>query len=360
MAKVVSLPDVSQFFRALMEKGAFRGIFGLRRAGGLAHYCLFADAETLEELSPWFPLMPVNAARSLVFYTFHQESPYPVAFIGRPCEIRAVVELAKLEQLKLENILLVGVECVGVYPQKEAAVSRDVGDRLDEYLNAAKSGSIPEGVRESCKLCMHFVPENVDITVSLIGREQPVLVLHSERAIDLAEELGFQVTEGEERTQAIENLLSEKQKFVQTFEQEFLEKYTGVEGVLSLFSKCIACHNCRSVCPICYCRDCFFDSATFDYEPESYERRVTRQGTVRVPMDTLLFHLGRMTHMATSCVGCGMCEDACPVGIPVSRAFKFVGKEVQALFDYVPGRSLEEELPLTTYRVDELHEVEDR
>jgi hypothetical protein len=34
-----------------------------------------------------------------------------------------------------------------------------------------------------------------------------------------------------------------------------------------------------------------------------------------------------------------------------------VGHEVQKVFDYVPGRSLDEELPLTTFREEELPEI---
>ena len=38
--------------------------------------------------------------------------------------------------------------------------------------------------------------------------------------------------------------------------------------------------------------------------------------------EPLLFQLGRMSHMSLSCVSCGMCEDACPVDIPVGRIFQ--------------------------------------
>jgi formate dehydrogenase subunit beta len=34
--------------------------------------------------------------------------------------------------------------------------------------------------------------------------------------------------------------------------------------------------------------------------------------------------------------------------------FRTIGLNVQRIFDYVPGRSLEEEPPLTTFREDEL------
>jgi len=92
-------------------------------------------------------------------------------------------------------------------------------------------------------------------------------------------------------------------------------------------------------------------------EAEKYLGWAEKRGTIRMPTDTLLFHLTRMNHMAISCVGCGMCQEACPNDIPVSNIFRLVGSRVQKIFDYVPGRSLEEELPLATFKEDELQEV---
>jgi formate dehydrogenase subunit beta len=61
--------------------------------------------------------------------------------------------------------------------------------------------------------------------------------------------------------------------------------------------------------------------------------------------------------MATSCVGCGLCEQACPSNIPLLKIFKTVSYNVQQIFKYVPGRDLEEPLPLTTFKEDELRSV---
>ena len=73
-----------------------------------------------------------------------------------------------------------------------------------------------------------------------------------------------------------------------------------------------------------------------------------------MPTDTLLFHLIRLSHMATSCIGCGLCDSACPSDLPVATLFRAVGQKVQALFDYAPGRSVDEEPPVATFREDEL------
>ena len=76
-----------------------------------------------------------------------------------------------------------------------------------------------------------------------------------------------------------------------------------------------------------------------------------------MPTDTLLFHLTRMTHMGASCIGCGACEEACPSGIPLLKIFQLTGSNVQKLFDYVPGRRLEDELPPAAFKEDELQSI---
>ena len=53
-----------------------------------------------------------------------------------------------------------------------------------------------------------------------------------------------------------------------------------------------------------------------------------------------------------------MCESACPSDLPLALIFRAVGEKVQELFDYLPGRSLEEELPVATFKEDEFPEYE--
>jgi formate dehydrogenase subunit beta len=76
-----------------------------------------------------------------------------------------------------------------------------------------------------------------------------------------------------------------------------------------------------------------------------------------MPTDTLFYHLTRMVHMSTLCVGCGQCSSACPNDVPVMELIQSVAEKTQARFNYRPGRSLEEPQPLTIFHADEFVEV---
>ncbi len=349
----VNLPP-EELARSLLDKGLVGGVMGLRRLGNGAFMSLITSSNHLDGLCPLFPLMPSNGGRNVSRLTLEGPVNTPVAVFLRPCELRALVELVKLNQAHLDNLFLIGIECNGVVPNREVFVQQRGEELYSGYLEACKNGEPFEPVREVCKGCEHPYPEGADLVVSVIGRPSPVVVALSERGEDLLKELGLELTETEPRTEASIKLQERRLAEYRGLEVK------GIDGLLEVFGRCIGCHNCSHVCPICYCKDCFFESATFDYEPESYENRLNKRGTFRMPLDTVLFHLGRMTHMSTSCVACGMCEDACPMEIPVARVFKLVGKSTQELFEYVPGRSVDEELPLTTFRYQELQEVEDR
>jgi formate dehydrogenase subunit beta len=113
-------------------------------------------------------------------------------------------------------------------------------------------------------------------------------------------------------------------------------------------------------CPICYCKECIFRTPTFEHDSQLFFQWAERKGSVRLLPDTLLFHLTRLNHMVTSCIGCGMCTDVCPVDIPVGTVFRSVGEKAQAIFDYHPGRSLEEAAPVQEFREDELTALGER
>ncbi|MDY6842581.1 MAG: 4Fe-4S dicluster domain-containing protein, partial [Thermodesulfobacteriota bacterium] len=180
----------------------------------------------------------------------------------------------------------------------------------------------------------------------------------SEKGEEIISKLGLEkISDLSGRKEAVDKLLEERRQKKEEIFKETQEEVSGIENLLSFFALCINCHNCRGVCPICYCKECFLDSPTFEFEADKYFLWAEKAGSIKMPTDSLLFHLTRMVHMGSSCVGCGLCQDACPKDIPLGKLFPLIGSRVQGIFEYVPGKSLDDELPLSTFREDELKDI---
>jgi formate dehydrogenase subunit beta len=196
-------------------------------------------------------------------------------------------------------------------------------------------------------------------TVGVEG-ERVLLIPHNKRGEALLAALGLGMDQPlDEWSKAAEEARGRKTAAREKAHADMLARTHGLDNLMGVLRDCINCHNCQRVCPICYCKQCYFDAPSVRADATDHLDRARRSGSIRLPSDVLLFHLGRMSHMVLSCVSCGACEDACPMDVPVSQLFSMVGREAQRTFDYVPGRSLDEARPLSTYRLQELTEVED-
>jgi len=82
-----------------------------------------------------------------------------------------------------------------------------------------------------------------------------------------------------------------------------------------------------------------------------------RKGAVKMPTDTVFYHITRLAHMSTACIGCGQCSNACPNNIPVMEIFRTIAHYTQKAFAYEAGLSLDDEPPLSVFREDEFQEV---
>ena len=331
-------------------------------AKGRVAVTLVSDPGMLKHADPLAPVMMENAAQLVSEMTRISPSQRKIGVVLRPCELRALVELVKLKQASLENLVLIGIDCFGTYSvadyqdycQKSAAPTED-------YLKT--DPDTDARLRKACQVCEYPAPINADILIGLIGLDLGKGVLIQDTRPDegnTLKDLGLRdATEAElkKREAAMEALKSKRIEAGDKFFSQLQNEVVGLGNLLTTLAPCIGCHNCRVVCPICYCKECFFDSSTFEWEAGEYLTWAVKKGALRMPNDTLLYHLTRLNHMVASCVGCGMCQEACPNGIPVFAIFRRVGAQVQGYFNYVPGRSLEEEPPLTVFREDELDEI---
>nr|CBX31278.1 hypothetical protein N47_E47900 [uncultured Desulfobacterium sp.] len=125
----------------------------------------------------------------------------------------------------------------------------------------------------------------------------------------------------------------------------------------SFFASCVNCYNCRVACPVCYCKECVFVTDAFNHDSFQYISWAKKKGIIKMPTDTLFYHLTRLTHMSTACVGCGQCSNACPNDIPIMELFRTIAHATQKTFDYQAGKSIEQKPPLSTFCKDEFQEV---
>jgi formate dehydrogenase subunit beta len=354
-----------QLFRSLLEKEVVDAILVPQHVPGgkVVVQTLVTDPAKLVDVDPVAPILMRNSA-SIVSDLSFQARKGRVAAVMRPCEINALIELVKFKQANLDDVILIGVDCPGTYEPKDYVqiVTAHGGPVSEKALEAASEGKpLRIGdyeLRQACRICEHPGPTNCQILIALWGADSasgPVIVPLDEKGREAIEKAGIPLQEEPPaRSKILEDVARERSGRAKELIEEFGEKISSLEGLMDEFAACKRCMNCREECPICYCRECIFTSPTFAHESNKYLKWARQRKIIKMPVETLLFHLTRLNHMVTSCIGCGQCSSACPNGLPVMELFRAIGSNVQKIFDYVPGRSLEEEPPFTTFREEEL------
>ena len=381
-----TLAAVRGFLRQLLEAEVVDALLvPMETPAGTITPALVADPDLLDAANPLAPVMGLNAAR-VAGQVSVREPRGRIGVVLRPCELRALVELVKLKQASLNDMVTIGVDCLGTYDvpvyntmranpstalrQSSGQGSGQVALDMAAQLATAQSGElIPQegyAFRDGCQMCEKPHVEEADIVLELFGADLAAGIPVS-LSDEVAGKLGMDSVEAErnqvikkepgfKRAEVVEKVVAARTRVRDARFAEMRQRLEreGVEGVLAA---CVRCHNCMTVCPICYCKTCLFKSPTFDHEPMQYVNWARRKGAYRLPADTTLFHLTRLNHMVLSCIGCGMCTSDCPAELPVGLVFRAIGQEVQETFDYVPGRSVEDPLPMITFREDEWMEV---
>jgi formate dehydrogenase subunit beta len=278
--------------------------------------------------------MPKNMA--ILVAELIQEYPQNrVGVVMRPCELRALIEQHKHRPLNLERVFLIGMECLGTFPQEDynwRAERKDGAINLTyEILKFARQGGIAETrYRLACQMCDSPSPHSGHIHISFVGLPVHDYLLISTENAALSRRLKLEeITDGPAGPEAV----SQNQKMI---DQTILTR-RGVRGrvtealdeslprdvktLVRWMENCGACQQCLEVCPIC---------------------------SVSMPqkMEYAQYEPWSVIRWLVSCADCGMCEQACPNNLPLVAIFGNIRRELARAYGYKPGFSFADPLPI--------------
>ncbi|EMR75213.1 coenzyme F420 hydrogenase/dehydrogenase, beta subunit [Thermoplasmatales archaeon SCGC AB-540-F20] len=243
-----------------------------------------------------------------------------IGVVVKGCDSRAIVQIIQEKGLDRDKVVIIGIPCTGVVDPKKLEAkfpghikNAKVEDEDDKFAVTVdgKTQKIPkdELMPDKCKTCEYPTPIIYDI---LIGKE-------------------------------IKSNKKEDYKKVNAFEKKSLkEKWEYWE---KQFEKCIRCYACRNACPLCYCKECMVDQL----DPQWVRRSVDLS-------ENTAWNLLRAFHLAGRCIGCGQCERACPMDIPLMELNKKIEREIKELFEYEAGINAEEKPLLAMFKPDDPEE----
>jgi formate dehydrogenase subunit beta len=275
-----------------------------------------------------------------------------VVLPAKPCDAMGIIERAKREQVNLDDVYMIGLNCAGqlhparmremvekVYRIPPESVRKEeiekgkliiYGDK--EYARKiAELEELGYGRRESCRYCNILIPKMADLACGNWGAPPgktfvEVLTEKGKEIFENAMERGYvdyedATEEGiKEREKIYERMLKLSSRW-----REKLDFFAGLpdekrlERYVKILERCISCGSCMEVCPICDC----MERAKCLSEDEPY----------RVPF----YILARIFHLMDSCIGCGQCEDVCPAEIPLTLIHQRFGRRIQKRYNYLPG-----------------------
>ncbi len=355
---VIKSEDFSKILATLLKEKAVDKFIGAqlrvdKKSGAIDRFTVQPIlVEKEEDLSdfPLYPLIAFGYARTDSASKFLHKSvagamTEKVGLIARPCDTRALIELAKIKQVNLKNLFIVGIEDRGMLPKaaremrsiKDIDPTKIIKEKVGDNGLIVKldDGSIKElrlTVAENCLRCYRKIPIVADLTVSDLGipidSEEIILKVYSDKGNEILEKSGIAKKELPNNIKKdhenIYNQIIEKAKDKRAKDLEEWDKLPQDEKIAELL-KCTMCNTCIRGCPVCYCVDCILQKKRKDKT-----------------IDKVTYQLTRIAHDADRCVECGNCDNNCPQNLPLSLYFQSLNEAFKEKFNYEAGMSLED------------------
>ena len=288
---------------------------------------LFATSPEDAERLVWNPFCAANLAVYLPRLFVRPANAKEAAKLEQPtigivlkgCEARSVAVLIQEHQIPRDKLVLVGVACGGMVDRRKAGAALGDRDALDAEEDA--DGNIRAVVDGGQEVALSR--DNI-LTVACTECRSPTPQVYDVLLGDGVE--------------------AQNPDLTRTHTAEFQSKDLGDRW--AQFSEalvdCIRCNACRQACPMCYCRECLLDQTT---------PRWVGAGTE--PSDVVIYHLVRAFHLAGRCTECGACTRACPMGIDTRLLIRKLNQDVEDLYGYTPGESIDATPPLSAFAMSD-------
>ena len=278
-----------------------------------------------------------------------------IAMPVKGCDMMGLYELAKRQQVNLDNIIMIGVNCGGtvspvtarkmikekfeVDPDIVTKEEIDKGQFIIEYEGGHKGISIDEleeegfGRRSNCRRCKLKVPRQADLACGnwgVIGDKAgkaTFVEVCSEKGANLLDEA---TKAGVIKTEAANPKGIEIRKKVEGAMFKLGDKWRAKdfnelspvlwETIKKETSRCIKCYSCIENCPVC-----------FPLADDLTGKSLMVEGG-EIPPNPM-FHMRRFAHISDSCINCGQCEELCAMDIPLAKFSHAIRAEADNAFE---------------------------
>ncbi|OPX70338.1 MAG: Formate dehydrogenase subunit beta [Methanoregulaceae archaeon PtaB.Bin108] len=286
-----------------------------------------------------------------------------IGMVVKGCDMMGLLEMAKRNQVNLDNIVMIGVNCggsvspvaarrmikekFGVDPDKVTKEEIDKGQFIIEYEGGHKGIKMDDledegyGRRSNCRRCKAKITRQADLACGnwgVIGDKAGKATF-----VEVCSDKGAKLLDGAVKAKKLttepadpkgieiraktENAMLKLGDKWRKRDFEALRSNLW-ESIAKETARCMKCGACIAHCPVCFTRADKYEQS----EPDI----MVRAGFI--PADPM-FHLRRFAHISDSCVNCGQCEENCPCEIPLALFSHAIRTEADKFFEPKLGKS---------------------
>lgn len=350
---------ISALLKFALESGNVDAVLGVKKGADIYDVVpvLITDPAEISEISGSLHFGTLLLSRLFSRYLEGVEN-LKIAVALKGCDVMGLYELAKRGEVKLENILMIGLNCGGTISSEMArkmiVEKFEVNPDLVKKERIAKGKFIVEtsegefsipidkleeenlGRRSNCRRCKLKIPRQADLACGewgVMGTEATFVEVCSAKGAEILEqakaagvvETFIPVPKGLEIRGKIEKSMLNLSENGRTKDFQSLgEGKNRLRQLINETSRCIKCYSCIEVCPA------LSGAKVSDFTVDT---------PGKIP-PSFAFHALRYSLVADSCINCGQCEELCPMEIPNALFMHSFAVEFQELYGYQAGKDL--------------------